>query len=110
MEPIGAAKVARATIHRVEIVDPIEAIQAHERRAVALTGLRDDGIDTRRWQPAADAEYARMWSADGAHDRFVLGSKRVQGRGEADIVGAQLDGDQRRVGGGDGAELRDRPG
>jgi len=110
MEPIGATQVARAAVGRMEIVDRVEAIEADEGCAVLFTGLRDDGVEAGRWEPAADAEHAGVRPGQRADDRLVLRRKDVFGRIEPHIVGAELDRHQRRVRGRDGAQLGNRPG
>src|SRR3982074_508747 len=60
MEPVGPAEIAGAAILAVECVDRVEPIQADERPAVAQAHLLDDRVNARGWQPAADAEHARV--------------------------------------------------
>src|SRR2546428_5388195 len=108
MEPVGAAEVARTAIGAMEVVDGVEAVQRDEGRAMPLAGLHDDVIDRGRRQPAADTEDARLRARDAAYDRLVLRRERVKRGVEPNVVGAELDGDERRVGRLDGAELRQR--
>src|SRR5260370_12772394 len=110
MEPVGTAQKARPTIAGVEVIDAVEPNEADERPAVPQTRLLNDGVAASGWQPAADAQHAGLRTAHGADDGLVLRRKHVRGCVETDVVGAQLDRHQGRVGGGDPTQLRDRPG
>ena len=75
-----------------------------------FAGLRDDGVDRVGRQPAADAEDSGLRAGDAADDGVVLRGKGVERRVEPHVVGAELDGDERRVGRLDRAQLGQRPG
>ena len=110
MKPVGSPEITRPAVLPVEVMDAVEPIQTDKPSAVPLAHLRDDRIEAVARQPAADAEHAGLRASDGADDGFVLGGKHVRRGIEAHIVGAELDRHQRRVGGGHGAQKRDRPG
>src|ERR1700682_2486839 len=60
MEPVGPAEITRPAVLAVEFIDSVETIQADERPMMPLTHLLDDGVHAGGWQPAADAEHARL--------------------------------------------------